>query len=239
MKTVSRAALAALTMTAVLLAGCGSDDSGDKAPADTATAANGVADLEAAAILDRAKAALKGAKSFHVKGVMSDEGSVTNLDLKVAGTDVAGSIEFGGAKLEMLSVGGHRYMRPNDKFWTMMDSSGQMAKTMASQSGKWIKPADNDTSLGAFFGAADIDELLKPEGTVTKGEAKTVDGAPAIGLVDSGDAKSVLYVATTGEPYPIKMERPAPEGLAFSEFGATFADIKEPAATDVIEMPKQ
>ncbi|KUL27441.1 hypothetical protein [Actinoplanes awajinensis] len=241
MKAVSRAALAALTVTAALLAGCSSND--DKAPAAAASAApagNGIADLEGAAILDKAKTALKAAKSFHVKGAISQDESVTNLDLKIAGTDVGGSIDFGGAKLELLSVGGNRYMRPNAAFWTMMDSSGQMAKTLGSAVGtKWIKPSSQDTSLGAFFGAADVDELLKPSGTLTKGEAKTIDGVPAIGLVDGDDKDTVLYVATTGEPYPLKMERPAPEGLTFSEFGQTFAEIKEPAATDVIEMPKQ
>ncbi|BCJ46812.1 lipoprotein [Actinoplanes ianthinogenes] len=237
MRFAPRAGLAALTITAALLAGCGNGDKPDTAaPAGTA-AANGVADLEAAAILEKAKAALKAAKSFHVKGAVSDSGEVTKLDLKVAGADVAGTIDMGGATLEMLSVGGARYIRPNEAFWTMIDSSGATAKLMKQAVGdKWIKPTANDASLGSFFfGASDIDEMLTPGGALSKGEAKPVEGVPAIGLVDGSDAKTVLYVATSGEPYPIKMERPAPEGLTFSEFNQTFPEIKAPAAAEVVD----
>jgi hypothetical protein len=237
MKSVTRAGLAALTISVALLAGCGSsDDKSDAAPGATTAAANGVADLEATAILDKAKAALKAAKSFHVKGAMSDEGDLTEFDLKVAGADVAGSMKFGEAKVELLAVGGERFMRPNAAFWNMIDSSGKTAKTIAKVAGdKWIKPAAGDTSLSSFFSAADVDQLLTSDGTLSKGEAKTVDGTPAIGLIDSTDAKTVLYIATAGEPYPIKMERPAPEGLTFGEFNATFAEIKAPAAAEVID----
>lgn len=235
MKAVRRAGLAALTITAALLAGCGNGDKTDtKAPA---AAGNGVADAEPAAILDKARTALKAAKSFHVKGAMSENGEVTQIDLKVAGADVVGTVAFSGAKLEMLAVGGTRYVRPDEAFWTMIDSSGKTAKLMKQAVGdKWIKPAAGDASLGSFFfGASDIEEMLTPGGTVTKGEAKTVDGVPAIGLVDSADTKTVLYVATTGEPYPVKMERPAPEGLSFSEFNQTFADLKAPPAAEVVD----
>ncbi|GAA4603120.1 hypothetical protein BJY16_004502 [Actinoplanes octamycinicus] len=239
MKAATRVGLAALTITAALLAGCGNGDKpDDSAPAKAA--ANGVADLAAPAILDKAKAALKAASSFHVKGAMSEDGDVTQIDLKVAGKDLAGSIQMGEAKLQMLSVAGARYIKPNDAFWTMIDSSGATAKLMKQAVGdKWIKPTANDASLGSFFfGESDIDEMLTPGGAVTKGEAKAVDGVPAIGLVDSSDTKTVLYVATSGEPYPIKMERPAPEGLTFSEFNQTFAEIKAPAETDVVDQSK-
>jgi hypothetical protein len=239
MKSVTRAGLAALTMSAALLAGCGSGDGDAAAPAAATSAApatNGVADLPADAIAAKAAAALKAAKSFHVKGAMTDNGDVTTLDMKISGDDVIGSLEFGGAKLEMLSVAGQRYIRPNEAFWKMIDSSGATAKLMKNAVGtKWIKPSATDVSFNNFFSITNVDDMLKPTGTLSKGEAKTVEGVPAIGLVDSGDAKSTLYVATTGEPYPVKLDRPAPEGLTFSEVGATFAEIKAPAATEVID----
>lgn len=240
MKAVTRAGLAALTISAALLAGCGSK-SGDTATAPTAAAStapagNGVADLEATAILDKAKTALKAAKSFHVKGALKQDADLIELDLKNAGADFAGSITFGGAKLEMLATGGQKYFRPDATFWNTIDSSGATAKLMQQRVGdKWIKLESTDTSFSQFFGAADVDELLSSTGTLSKGEVKQIEGVPAIGLIDSDDAATVLYVTTQGEPYPVKVTGPDNQAMTFTEFGSAFPEIKAPAATEFIE----
>lgn len=238
-KAATRAGLAALTISAALLAGCNSTDSDAATPgtaASSAPATNGIADLEAAAILDKAKAALKSAKSFHIKGAVTEESDKIEIDLKNAGADFAGSMAFSGAKLELLSIGGHKYMRPDATFWNTIDSTGATAKLMEQAVGtKWIKLADKDDSFSQFFGAADIDDMLSTDGKLSKGEAKTVDGVPAFGLIDESDTKSTLYIATTGEAYPVKLEGPNGEGLSFTEYGATFPEIKEPAATEFVD----
>ncbi|WP_436519644.1 hypothetical protein [Actinoplanes sp. HUAS TT8] len=245
MKSVTRAGLAALTISAALLAGCGSNTGSDAtaaapaAAASSAPAGNGIADLEAAAILEKAKTALKGAKSFHVKGTIKQDADKIELDLKNAGSDFVGSMTFGGATIELLAIGGHKYMRPDAAFWNTVDSTGATAKAMKQLVGtKWIRLAAKDDSFSTFFAAADIDELLTPGGTLSKGEAKTIEGVPAIGLKDSSDPDTVIYVATDGEPYPVKAEGPDSQGMAFSEFGKTFADLKAPTAAEFVDQSK-
>jgi hypothetical protein len=235
--------LAIFGTAVALLAGCGS--TGDKdaaAPATTTSAApadNGVAALEPAAIIDKAKAALKTAKSFHINGAIKDEGQETDLDLKISGADVIGSMTVSKAKVELLRVGGKQFMKPDAAFWKLT-AAAQADKVIAVVGDRWVVVPASNKDLGGLFTVTDIDQLLEPDGTVTKGAPKPIDGTPAIGLVEGGSDGGTLYVATTGEPYPLKLEGPtaADGGLTFSEFGATFDDIKAPAAADQLDLSK-
>ncbi|MEK8110175.1 hypothetical protein NKG94_49395 [Micromonospora sp. M12] len=71
---------------------------------------------------------------------------------------------------------------------------------------------------------------------MTKGEAREIDGVKTVGLVD-GDKDGTLFIATTGEPYPVRMEGGAdsPGQITFSDFGATFDELKAPPANQVID----
>jgi hypothetical protein len=42
------------------------------------------------------------------------------------------------------------------------------------------------------------------KGKVVKGKPATIAGQPVISIIDSGD-RSVLYIAATGRPYPLRM----------------------------------
>ena len=68
-----------------------------------------------------------------------------------------------------------------------------------------MKVDAKNASIAALIDPFRPENMTKPEGDVTKGDTKTIDGTPAIGLVDSkGGGK--LYVATTGEPVPLSIE---------------------------------
>jgi hypothetical protein len=235
--------LVPLALAGALLAGCGgnNDDGGTPsggASTSSAPADNGVAALEPQAILDKAVAALSSAKSYSVKGNISTEGQKFGLDIKVSGDDVLGTMTLGDAKLELLRVAGQAYIRPDEKFWNQY--AGSSAETIVQVMGdRWGKVSSKDTDFNDFFQIAEPAELLKPDGTITKGSTKTVGGVKAIGLVESGTDAGTLYVATTGEPYPLMLEGNAGDGqLTFGDFGATFTDIKAPATADVIDLDK-
>jgi hypothetical protein len=250
--------LAALTVSAALLAGCGSNDDGRStntaaAPASGAPSApvassaaasadgaadNGVAALEPSEIVSRARAALQKAKSFRVKGSTVDDGQQITIDLKVSNVDVGGVLSLGGAKVQLLRVAGKQYIKPNKAFWKL--SGGKQADQIVEVVGdRWVKVPANDKNFGSLFAVTDIKNLIKPEGTVTKGGTKTFAGTPAIGLVDHGSEPSTLYVATAGEPYPLAIEGKADaDSLTFSDFGTTFADVKAPSAADVLDLGK-
>jgi hypothetical protein len=240
-KIAFRAGLAALATASMLLSGCGGSDStepkgGTTTAASQAPADNGAAALAADEILAKAKEALTKAGSFRLAGSATTDGETMSLDFKVAGKDFSGKLSMGkDADVEILSVGGKQYMKPSEGFWAML-AGAEQAKTMAAATGgKWVLVPAKDQVSG-LFAAADVNELLKPGGTLSKGEATKVGEQPVITLKDSSDAESLVFVATTGEAYPVRIGPSATgEGITFSEFGAKFDGIVAPAADQVID----
>jgi hypothetical protein len=230
---------AALTFAAAatLLTGCQRGDTQEPGPVGPTD--NGVSTLAADEILDRAKTALRQATSYRAKGNGSSDGQKMSLDFRVSGTDLGGALTMDGASIEVLSVAGQQYMRPDEKFWANIagpEKAGEVAKLMGD---KWVRVPDDDKNLGGLFDIANVDNLLKPDGTLTKGETKDIDGVKAIGLVDSGGEQGTLYVATIGEPYPLRLvSRNTADGgqVDFTDFGATFDDLKAPAEAEVIDL---
>ncbi|BEL08108.1 lipoprotein [Actinoplanes sichuanensis] len=239
-KIAFRAGLAALAAAGMLLSGCGGSDStepkGGTTTAAQAAADNGVAALTADEILAKAKEALTKVGSFHMAGSATTDGETMSLDFKVSGKDFAGKMSMGkDADVEILSVGGKQYMKPSEGFWAML-AGPEQAKTMVTATGgKWVLVPAKD-SVSGLFAAADVNELLKPTGALSKGEATKVGEQAVITLKDAGDAESQLFVATTGEPYPVRIGPSATgEGITFSEFGAKFDGIAAPAADQVVD----
>jgi hypothetical protein len=234
--------LVALAVAATTLAGCQGND--PAAPTQTASAApstpasNGVAALTADQILQKSRDALKQAKSFRAKGAMRDEGENTDVDLRINGADFAGTMATGAAKLEMLAVGGKRYMKPNEQFWTTV-TDAKKGKTLAKAVGdRWISGADSDASFADLFSIGTVDGLLKPDGAISKGEEKVIAGVPAISLKDAGDTDTLLWIATTGEPYPVQIANTDGAAVVFSGFGEPVTDITAPPAAKVIDLNK-
>jgi hypothetical protein len=256
MKVKYSGAVVALASAALLAGGCAGQngDADPAAPAAQATTAapatsaapaapagNGVEALEAEAILDKAKAALKKAGSFRMKGDIVTDGDKMGLDFKTDGTKVKGKLSMGGPSVELLEVGGKRYIRPDAAFWAMSGGGKEQGQQMAQLIGdRWVIVKAGDKDTADMFGFSDIDSMLDADGKVTKGKAKDVNGKPAIGLVDNSKDGGTLYIATTGEPYPLRIESKdaAEGGLDFTEFGAEFADIVAPAAKDVVDLEK-
>jgi len=204
-------------------------------PVSSAPAGNGLEALTADQIHAKAKAALTAAKSFHVNGSGEESGQKLIADVKASGQDLFGSVTIGQAKVELLAVGGQRFMRPNEAFW--VTSGAKEAKTIAAVVGtRWVKLSAKDKDMAELFDIANVDGALDPDGKLTKGTGKDIGGTPTVGLVDDGDPGGTLYIAATGEPYPLKLEGKDGSTTTFGEFGATFAEIKAPAAADVLDL---
>jgi len=252
----TKVALVALAVAASTIAGCqdneaapaqsaaGQSTAASVAPSTAASVApstaadNGVAALSAKEILQRSKDALKKAKSFRVQGAMSEDGENTDVDLQIDGAEFAGTMAMGTAKLELLAVGTKKYMKPNEQFWVMSTDAKQGKELAKVVDGRWIAGADSDASFADIFSIGGVDGILKPTGAISKGEKKVVAGVPAIGIKDAGDTDTVLWVATTGEPYPVQIANKSGAALVFSGFGEPAVGITAPAAAQIVDLGK-
>ena len=225
----ARLALVPLVAAAALLGGCGTQSV--DTTATSTPASNGVEAQSADEILAQAKAALIAAKSFHVKGDMSDQGLTAKVDFKVSGSDIAGTVEMQGASIEMIKVGNDLFVKAPDNFWANLDPS----RSFAALKGKYAKA---DMTFAAFATLAKTftpDEILKVEGTASKGGSKTINGNPAIGVVDTKD-KSVVYVATKGEPLPVALDSDGGKNEALLIEHGQPVEIKAPPAAQVVDL---
>jgi hypothetical protein len=232
-----RLALIPLVAAAALLAGCATANPPATPPTSTGPADNGVSALAPADIVTKMQAALASAKSFHMIGSATDSGQKVSFDLKFSGKDFAGTIDLGAFKLDVLGVGADIYVKAPNDFWSSQLPAGQAATLLAMIQGKYVKLDSKNASIAALVDPFRPENLTKPEGDVTKGDTKTIDGAPAIALVDSkGDGK--LYVATTGDPVPLSIEGGSSSSggtVQFKEYNVPVT-ITAPAAGDVFDL---
>jgi len=251
-----------MAVGALLLGGCasgkGSDSSGvAQAPESAGLSAlaapskppgNGIADLEPAGIVGKAKAALAEAKSFRFGGIVHSVattsthkylGTTSSFDFKVRGSDLLGTLTIDAGTVELLRVGKKEYIRPDEAFWTADTGSAVLAKrVMAVLKGRWVLVPSKIKDFEDLFRVASTDKLLDPTRTYVKGGVQTIDGKQAIAITDSGSDPRTLFVAVEGAPYPLRWDGGIQLGgtLSFSDFGADFTDLKAPRAAKVVDL---
>src|SRR6185436_1918283 len=83
---------------------------------------------------------------------------------------------------------------------------------------KYVKVDATNESFSALTETFDVSEIVKADVKATKATPTIINGTPAIGLVSS-DQKSTLYIATVGEPTPLRVEgTPGQGGLDFTDY---------------------
>ncbi|KRC65278.1 hypothetical protein ASE12_11190 [Aeromicrobium sp. Root236] len=184
-----------LVVSAFVLVGCGSGSD------------DGVADLSANKILAKAKKQLDKQDNLTVKGKGKEEGSSSDIevDMSFAGASASGNVEFNGMKLEVIKADGKSYFKADKSFFESAGAPNAMLDAIA---GKWVLIDDNNQSfaeIGSFVSKDEfVDDLLKPEGKITKGKEKKVNGVDCVSLkskkgtlyVDKKDGKPISIVTT-------------------------------------------
>jgi hypothetical protein len=217
----ARMLLVPLAAAAALLAGC-TTTTPQVTPTPTT---NGLEALTAEEILDKATDALGDAKSFRAVGKGESDGQAIEVDLTFAGDDAKGKITFDGSTVDVVQVAGSSYMKADETFWKMFLPAEAQAMALPLIAGKYVKVPSAQSIIPS------VEDLLKPEGTVTKGEVTTVGAKPAI-TVQTTDGK--LHVSLVGQPYPIDIV--SDEGTI--EFKDVDADvtITAPPAAEVFDL---
>ncbi|MFC6878745.1 MULTISPECIES: hypothetical protein [Actinomadura] len=194
---------AVATALAMTLAGCGEEKKNDP-PAKAEAAANGFAGKSPDQILADSVAALRGATSFRVAGIMVDEKETIEIDMVTDGTDAQGKltlpIEGTTVSMEVIKVGERAYFRGRD----LWKKAGGAA--LADRVGdRWVAGSrEMRQNFTSFFTPAGWADILKPDNTTITREADSKIGdRPVVTLKD--DSSGILFIAATGKPYPLRL----------------------------------
>lgn len=215
----SRIAAAVVAATvSVTLSGCGGSDKAD------------ISDLSANKILAKTKKAALAADSVSIEGEGTDDGTTIEVDLAFAGDDGSGSIEVDGTEIELLGVGGKAYFKAGADLFSQLGTDG--AAAAAAIGDRWILIDESDPNFADFgsFVSRDgfFESLLDPEGKLSKGKKKTIDGVETIGLVSED---GTLYVAVE-DGLPISLEK----GKEGGSLSFDYDDVDAPDAPGAEEI---
>lgn len=228
------AALAAALLVLGGTAACSSGETPAPSPSPTPAAEatpNGVEDLKADEILKRASAAVSEAQSVKASATTEQEaGTTSSLNLSLTRSGAQGTLSSGESNQELIATEGTIYLKGDDQF-----NQGVAGANAEKLTGKWVSvPAESPeagslrglTSIGNFFSG-----LLTPASAPTKVKPKQIDGVRCVGLKSQN---GTLWVATTGEPFPIAVESEAATGgVQLTEWNAPVT-ITAPPAEEVV-----
>jgi len=166
---------------------------------------NGVASQTPQEIVTSVKAAVKNATSVHFVGGGSSNGQTLALNLKLEkGKGGTGTVSFSGVTIQIVKDGDKLYFKGGSAF--LKQYAGQAASLLA---GKWLYVPSTMNGFSSFTPLTNmtqlIDKILASHGTLAKGQTTTIDGQPAIAIVDKTNG-GTLYVATTGPAYPLELK---------------------------------
>ena len=212
--------LACAVVTVAVLGGCSGGGSGVKG-------GNGITDLPPDAVLRQAADAARSASSVHVKGqVRNRDRQVTVLDLRLKGTEGAtGRVAVGPRRFDLTRIGKDLYVNGGKGAF---DGLGPAAPLLEDRTVQLRADDPRFAELAAFTDLRTmVDTLLNLRGELRKGETRTVNGVPALAIVDaSGDVS--LWVAVAGEPYPLRLDAPKPTGASGTAGTLDFLEYNRP-----------
>ena len=190
-------AAAALAIVAVAVAGCGSSSS----------SGNGVAAKSPQQIVSAAREAVAGAATVHVSGSILSERKPISLDMElVAGKGGKGQISVEGLRVDLIAVERAVYVNGSSSLYARL--AGPAAASVLQ--GRWLKVPSSSRSFGSLSAATSltglVDTTLAEHGTLTRAPGRVIEGRPAVGVRDASRS-GTLYVAATGEPYPLEITK--------------------------------
>jgi len=146
-----RFSVGTLLVAVLFAAGCGGGGGGTQPSSEATNAPEQV-------VADAVKAA-EAATSVHISGqvVRGDQQLGVDLTL-VRGKGATGSMTLGGAKVDLVVVGGTAYMRGGLAFWHRFGHAPGVAQILAN---KWLKFSSNNKQLGSLTGQVNAKSLLK------------------------------------------------------------------------------
>ncbi|MGK5641194.1 hypothetical protein ACSNOK_23195 [Streptomyces sp. URMC 126] len=252
MKRKHGIAMAAACVAAVMgLSACGSEDgkksddkkpakAADSAPAQDTASGNGVEKLPGKEISDKAKKELQNATSLRFKMSQTEDGERMDIDLALDKQgNCAGTVKTPSTgTIEVLRLGDRVWMKADEKLW-MSKGNPQAAELFK---GRYVTGPTSEPNLSRMTKGCDLTALQAKVGqddddqeTVVKGAPTTVDGQPVVPI----SAKdTTISVATTGRPYPLKIENTKEQSAVTLTDWNKPVPAKAPPADQTIDVTK-
>jgi hypothetical protein len=225
------AALAAATIGATLLAGCGAP-----AAAQTATesAALAAATRSPSQTVAEMRKAVQAARSVHLSGVVRNAGKPIGLNLGlIRSGDFSGTLTQNGIPLRLIAAGGKVYVKATVAYLKKLKVPASVCSIIC---GKYVEvsPAQARSLLGSLSMSALLSSFTGKVPRFTNAGTTTVAGRK--GQVLLGPDGSRLVVAATGTPYPLQAVGRQTNGgqsngtLNFSQWNAVPRPTAPPAS---------
>ena len=182
---------APLSVAAMAMAGCGSSTPAASAPP------------KASALVQRANAAMQGAKSVHLSGTVKQGSQTLGLNLSMTRSgEMSGQFSEGGAAFTVLSTQGSTYMKLSGAFLRFSHLPSAACTLFC---GKYLKvtAAQSHNLVGGLSMSNFTASMAKGSPHVRNAGTATVNGQQAWVLhVSDG---STAYVASQGKPYLLRI----------------------------------
>jgi hypothetical protein len=224
-----------LCLLIALLSGCG----GGSSSSSSSSSSNGVADKSPADILAATKVAADAAKTVHVSGSIVSDGAPITLDMNLlAGKGGRGQLSENGLAFELIQVGRTVYIKGSQAFYK------KIGGTAAAQllQGKWLKAPASNSDFASLSQLTDlrqlVDQTLSNQGSsLKKLGTSTVAGQKVVGISDKARG-GTLYIAATGQPYPIQIVKRGSSGgkISFDRWNSSVTLAAPANAIDVTQL---
>ncbi|HEX5267871.1 MAG TPA: hypothetical protein VFW24_13975 [Acidimicrobiales bacterium] len=215
------------------LAACGG--SSGSGSASSGGSDNGEAAKSVSQIGHDVEAAMKGLKSFHISGSVTDSGQTIGLDLAVENSGPGGgTMSINGSSFQLVVNGSKLYFKGDQAFW---EKTGGVNASVANLfAGKWVTgvPSTSDlqslaqlTNINSFVSGLSSGSDSGPNGT--KQSVTTFHGQSALPIKSTD---GTVYVATSGPPYLLGLQGGSQGTLTFDQFNSATAPAVPTGAVD-------
>jgi hypothetical protein len=233
--------MAAISVSAVVLTGCGGDSGGNGDKGDKGDKGDAFTQQSAERISAAAKKSMGDLTAVQITGTFTSEGHQIDIDMEIGeGGNCTGEFSTQGASAEILGVDDTTWFRPDEAFWTLSYGAEAAPAIIATAGDKWVTLPPDDTR---FAPLCDLEEFLgsltdQSEATYTKGETKEIEGEQTIEVISErpDEGTSSGYVQVDGEHYLVRIEKTdgdEPAEFSFSDFDDP-PDVEAPSEDDQI-----
>lgn len=201
---------------------------GVSAPAAVGAATgNGITSMQPTQIINTALTAMQAAKSVTISGAIRQGGQTLLLNVTVSTSGQGqGTISMNGQKVSVASTGSTVYLKGGASFWRGNGVPGSAVSQLAN---RWISLSLSDPGASSIAGALNlstfIGQLPKSSDagtTLVKVATGFLNGQAVVKLKATNPKKlndnGVLYIATTGNPYVVRIAGSSGSSLGVIDF---------------------